>query len=399
MAPIVMRLQAMPVDFRATLCVTGQHREMLDQTLSDFGLVPDYDLNVMTEGQSLSELSARLLGAFSRLLDDLRPDIVLVQGDTTSATMAALAAFYLHVPVGHVEAGLRTGDRYSPFPEEINRRLISRLATWHYAPTQTAYDALLKEGTDAAEILLTGNTVVDAFLQVAHEVGDAPPTPDRMILVTAHRRESFGRPFEELCLALRDLIERNPDVRIVYPVHLNPNVRGPAQTMLSGLLRLKLIEPVAYRELVLLLKSCYIVLTDSGGVQEEAPALGKPVLVLRELTERPEGVAAGTAKMVGMNRAAIVRETERLLRDREAYERMARAVSPYGDGRASERIVGHLASLAPAGWAKTSPAPPGSRVHAAMEPGLRRHDAASYHSDRDGRPRGSVTTRSRRPPR
>lgn len=365
MAPIFARLKAMPEDFRATLCVTGQHREMLDQALSDFGLAPDYDLNVMTEKQSLGDLSASLLMALSRLLDELRPDVVLVQGDTTSATMAALAAFYAHVPVGHVEAGLRTGDRYNPFPEEINRRLISRLSTWHYAPTQTAYDALLKEGTDRDNIFLTGNTVVDALLHVAHEVGEPPVTSDRMILVTAHRRESFGQPFKELCLALRDLVDRNRNVRIVYPVHLNPNVHGPAHTILSGVPRLKLIEPVAYRELVLLLKSCYMALTDSGGIQEEAPALGKPVLVLREMTERPEGVAAGTAKVVGMNRAAIVRETELLLRDREAYDRMARAVSPYGDGRAAERIVGHLANLALPRSATTSPAQPGSRVHSA----------------------------------
>jgi UDP-N-acetylglucosamine 2-epimerase (non-hydrolysing) len=345
LAPVQMALASRPRDFEPVLCVTGQHRQMLDQVMADFGLTANHDLNLMVEGQGLADLSARVLPAVTDVLRSVVPDIMLVQGDTTSAAMGALAAFYERIPVGHVEAGLRTGDRYNPFPEEINRRLISDVATWHYAPTQGAVDALLREGTKADSVLLTGNTVVDALLYISGQVGDTPPSEGRMILVTAHRRESFGPDFESICLALRDIVRRNPDVRIVYPVHLNPNVREPVERILTGEQRVELIEPVGYRELVGLMKESYMILTDSGGIQEEAPVLGKPVLVLRQVTERPEAVAAGAAKVVGTDRETIVKEAELLLNDRAEYERMARAVSPYGDGHAAERIADHLATV------------------------------------------------------
>jgi UDP-N-acetylglucosamine 2-epimerase (non-hydrolysing) len=263
--------------------------------------------------------------------------------------VGALAAFYADIPVGHVEAGLRTGHRRQPFPEEINRRLISSLATWHYAPTQTAVDALLREGIDASRILMTGNTVVDALLYTADRVGDVPDEGQRrLILVTAHRRESIGEPLRELCRALVDIVRRNPDVEVIYPVHLNPRVRAAINPILSGEPRIQLTEPVSYRDLVALMKRSYIVLTDSGGIQEEAPVLGKPVLVLRYVTERPEAVTAGTVRIVGTDRGLIVAETERLLKDQAAYMAMARAVSPYGDGHAAERIIHHLMEHIPA---------------------------------------------------
>jgi UDP-N-acetylglucosamine 2-epimerase (non-hydrolysing) len=345
LAPVQMALASRPRDFEPVLCVTGQHRQMLDQVMADFGLTANHDLNLMVEGQGLADLSAKVLDSVTEVLRSVVPDIMLVQGDTTSAAMGALAAFYERIPVGHVEAGLRTGDRYNPFPEEINRRLISDVATWHYAPTQGAVDALLREGTKADSVLLTGNTVVDALLYISGQVGDTPRSEGRMILVTAHRRESFGPDFESICLALRDLVRRNPDVRIVYPVHLNPNVREPVERILTGEQRVELIEPVGYRELVGLMKESYMILTDSGGIQEEAPVLGKPVLVLRQVTERPEAVAAGAAKVVGTDREKIVKEAELLLNDRAKYERMARAVSPYGDGHAAQRIADHLSTV------------------------------------------------------
>lgn len=345
LAPVHMALSRRRHEFDPVLCVTGQHRQMLDQAMADFGLAADHDLNLMVEGQGLADLSARVLESVTTLLRAVAPDVLLVQGDTTSAAMGALAAFYERIPVGHVEAGLRTGDRYNPFPEEINRRLITDVATWHYAPTQTAVDALAREGVGAGAVILTGNTVVDALLYISGQVGAAPTSEGRMILVTAHRRESFGPDFESICLALRDLVRRNPDVRIVYPVHLNPNVREPVERILAGEQRVDLIEPVGYRELVLLMKQSYMILTDSGGIQEEAPVLGKPVLVLRQVTERPEAVAAGAAKLVGTDRERILREAELLLKDRTEYGRMARSISPYGDGHAAQRIADHLATM------------------------------------------------------
>jgi UDP-N-acetylglucosamine 2-epimerase (non-hydrolysing) len=343
MSPLVLALDRRPELFQRILLSTGQHREMLDQALNDFGLTPDSELALMTSNQSLPALTAAAMTGVARAINELSPDIVLVQGDTTTAMVAALAAFYAGVPVGHVEAGLRTGDRRQPFPEEINRRLISSLATWHYAPTQTAVDALMREGVDPGSILLTGNTVVDALLFMSAHVGDVPSAPGRrLILVTAHRRESIGEPLRELARALVDIVRRNPDVEVVYPIHMNPRVRDAVSPLLGDEPRIQLIEPVSYAELVRLMKRSFIVLTDSGGIQEEAPVLGKPVLVLREVTERPEAVTAGTVRIVGTDRALIVAETERLLHDEAAYSAMARAVSPYGDGAAAERIVNHL---------------------------------------------------------
>jgi UDP-N-acetylglucosamine 2-epimerase (non-hydrolysing) len=296
----------------------------------------------------LPELTAAALRGVSATLESLQPDVVLAQGDTTTVLVSALASFYAQIPMGHVEAGLRTRDRYSPFPEEMNRRLVGSLATLHFAPTQTAVDALLAEGVAAGDVHLTGNTVVDALRAMVQQ----PYTPPaalrslqvdaahkRIILVTAHRRENFGAPFESLCDGLLRLVQRNPDLELVYPVHLNPNVRDPVFRILGGQPRIHLLEPVAYPELVYLLQHCTLVLTDSGGIQEEAPVLGKPVLVMRRETERPEGIAAGTARLVGTDSETIVREAERLLHDPGAYQAMAQAVSPYGDGHAAARIV------------------------------------------------------------
>lgn len=345
LAPVHFELRRRSREFVSMLCLTGQHREMLDRAMEDFGLNADHDLNLMVDGQGLADLTARVVESVTRLLRDVRPDVLLVQGDTTSAAMGALSAFYERIPVGHVEAGLRTGDRYNPFPEEINRRLISAVATWHYAPTATAVDALLREAIAAKSIVMAGNTVVDALLFIASRLEKPVVSEGRLILVTAHRRESFGADFESICHALRDVVHSHPDVRVVYPVHLNPNVREPALRILGGEPRIELMKPVGYRTLVSLMMSAYIVLTDSGGIQEEAPVFGKPVLVLRQVTERPEAVEAGVAKIVGTDRAVIVAETERLLDDPAAYARMARSVSPYGDGHAAERIVEHLAGV------------------------------------------------------
>jgi len=348
MGPVVLALDRRPERFERILLSTGQHREMLDQALEDFGLKPDDDLGLMTADQSLAVLTSAAMTGVARTIDELKPDALLVQGDTTTAMVAALAAFYAGVPVGHVEAGLRTGNRRQPFPEEINRRLISSLASWHYAPTQTAVDALLREATDPASVLLTGNTVVDALRHISAGVGDVSTATDRrLLLVTAHRRENLGEPIQELCLALLDIVRRNPDVEVVYPVHMNPRVRETVFPLLADEPRIQLTDPVSYRDLVTLMKRCYLVLTDSGGIQEEAPIFGKPVLVMRDVTERPEAVTAGTVKIVGTDRALILAETERLLHDAHAYAAMARAVSPYGDGRAAERIIEHLSEKAP----------------------------------------------------
>lgn len=347
MAPVIQTLAAHP-GITSLVCATAQHRTMLDQVLAIFGIEPDIDLDLMQPNQTLPELTAAALQGVSAALASLRPDVVLAQGDTTTVLVAALASFYAQVPMGHVEAGLRTRDRYSPFPEEMNRRLVGSLATVHFAPTQTAVDALLAEGVVASDVYLTGNTVVDALRAIVQQPYDPPPAlralrvaapHKRTILVTAHRRENFGAPFESLCEGLLRLTQRNPDIELVYPVHLNPNVRDPVSRILAGQPRIHLLEPVAYQDLVYLLQHCTLVLTDSGGIQEEAPVLGKPVLVLRRETERPEGIAAGTARLVGTDSETIVRETERLLHDPQAYQTMAQAVSPYGDGHAAARIV------------------------------------------------------------
>jgi len=349
MAPVVQALRAAPSGLEPVVCVTEQHREMLDQVLGFFDLEPDHRLAVMEENQTPSEVAARVLERLPRVLEAERPAAVLVQGDTTTTMAASLAAFHAGIPVGHIEAGLRTGRLDSPFPEEANRRITTQIARWHFAATVQARDNLLREHVPAPAIVVTGNPVVDALQWAVRRLGDRragatlPSDPSRrLLLVTAHRRESFGTPFVELCAALRTVVERNPDVELAYPVHLNPHVQAPVQRALSGHPRIHLLPPVTYAELVDLLRHCHLVLTDSGGIQEEAPALGKPVLVLRDTTERPEGIAAGTARLVGTSRRRIVDETERLLRDPAAYEGMARAHNPYGDGRASERILGVL---------------------------------------------------------
>lgn len=344
MAPVIKEIQRHPEELEGVICVTGQHRNMLDQVLSVFGIKPDIDLNLMQENQTLDSLTARAITATTETLREIKPDLVLVQGDTTTAMVAALAAFYQKIAVGHVEAGLRTRDKYNPFPEEINRQIISVLASYHFAPTKMAATALLKEGIAKENVFLTGNTVVDALNTMVagrseQEIDSSIANGNRRILVTAHRRENFGEPLKNICMALKEIVERNPNVEIVYPVHMNPHVRGPVYGILNNCERIHLRPPVEYHELVDLLHSSYLVLTDSGGIQEEAPAFGKPVLVLREETERPEGIEANVAKLVGTEKDTIVRETELLLNNEMEYFRMARAVSPYGDGYASKRIV------------------------------------------------------------
>ena len=343
LAPVILELEKHPDQIENLVCVTAQHREMLDQVLEWFQIQPNYDLNLMKPDQSLFEFSGRALVDVSKVLQEVQPDVVLVQGDTTTVMMAALAAFYQQIPVGHVEAGLRTRHRYNPFPEEINRRIASILTTLNFAPTERAAAALRAEQTPEEDIFITGNTVVDALLMTLQRPVelelDFRVDGQPMILVTAHRRESFGAPFESLCLALRDLAERNAEVEIVYPVHLNPNVRDPVKRILAEHPRIHLIEPLRYEQFCHLMSKAYFILTDSGGIQEEAPVLGKPTLVMRETTERPEAIEAGTARLVGTDRDRIVDESERLLYDIDAYRTMGKAGSPFGDGHAAERIV------------------------------------------------------------
>lgn len=343
MAPLVRRLSA-DGEFETVTCVTAQHREMLDQVLEWFRIKPDYDLDLMQPNQTLTGITTRALEGVSGVISDTQPDVVLCQGDTTTAMTSALAAFYQRIPVGHVEAGLRTNDIYNPFPEEVNRRLISVLATFNFAPTITARDALIREGIDTASVHVTGNTVIDALQwTVAQpytlEHGVPVSQGERIVLVTAHRRESFGSEFESICFALRDITERHPDVRLIYPVHLNPNVQEPVYRILSGIDRVHLIDPLPYPAFAHLMNKASLVITDSGGLQEEAPALGKPVLVMRRTTERPEAVQAGTARLVGTETADIVGAASTLLEDKSAYNAMANAISPFGDGHASEKIA------------------------------------------------------------
>jgi len=361
MAPVVLRLSELAQaghDVELTTCVTAQHREMLDRTLSIFGIRPDIDLDLMLPGQSLACFATRALEHLDRVIEDVAPQALLVQGDTSTAMAGALAAFYRRVPVGHVEAGLRTGNRYCPFPEEVNRRIISTLATWHFAPTDRAAEALRREGVDGADIHVTGNTSIDALL---HVVASAPPWetdslgPDgRLLLVTAHRRENFGEPLRRICRAVKELARRHPAVSFLFPVHPNPRVRPTVYEALGGVANVVLSEPLRYDEFVGAMKACYLILTDSGGIQEEAAALDKPVLVLRENTERPEAVAAGTARVVGTRADAIVAEVERLLASPDEYLEMAGATNPFGDGSAARRIVDIL--LAP-GPPEDGPAP------------------------------------------
>ncbi|EOI3579239.1 UDP-N-acetylglucosamine 2-epimerase (non-hydrolyzing) [Cronobacter turicensis] len=351
MAPLVHALAQDPA-FDTRVCVTAQHREMLDQVLHLFSIVPDYDLNIMKPGQGLTEITCRILEGLKPILTEFRPDVVLVHGDTTTTIATSLAAFYQRIPVGHVEAGLRTGDLYSPWPEEANRTLTGHLAMYHFAPTELSRQNLLRENIPEARIFVTGNTVIDALIAVRDRVmADEPlrlrletqyPFLDgakKMILVTGHRRESFGEGFEQICRALADIAAQNRDVQIVYPVHLNPNVTEPVNRILGHVENVVLIEPQEYLPFVWLMNHAWLILTDSGGIQEEAPSLGKPVLVMRETTERPEAVEAGTVRLVGTDTQRIVAEVTRLLNDEAAYQAMSHAHNPYGDGQACERIL------------------------------------------------------------
>jgi UDP-N-acetylglucosamine 2-epimerase (non-hydrolysing) len=353
LAPVILALRARP-ELDCRVCVTAQHRQMVDQVLEIFGLVPDVDLDLMRPDQALAGLTARSIEAVDAYLTDDRPDLVLVQGDTTTVLSTALAAFYRKVPLGHVEAGLRTGDLGAPWPEEANRVLTTRLAALHFAPTERSRRNLIAEGVPEARIILTGNTVIDALLMALEMVRATPPAfpglpaaltapgaKGPLVLITGHRRENFGDGFESICKAIRTLALRFPDTAFVYPVHLNPNVREPVRRLLGELDggNVHLIEPLDYLQFIALMDRSTLILTDSGGVQEEAPSLGKPVLVMRETTERPEAVEAGTVRLVGTDEEVIVAETSRLLSDRAAYESMSRAHNPYGDGRAAGRIV------------------------------------------------------------
>nr|WP_255520010.1 UDP-N-acetylglucosamine 2-epimerase (non-hydrolyzing) [Serratia sp. PAMC26656] len=354
MAPLVHAL-AQDEAFESRVCVTAQHREMLDQVLRLFEIVPDYDLNIMKPGQGLSEITCRILEGLKGVLEEFKPDVVLVHGDTTTTLATSLAAFYQRIPVGHVEAGLRTGDLYSPWPEEANRKLTGHLAMYHFAPTENSRQNLLRELLPDDHIFVTGNTVIDALFWVRDRVmGDAAlhdslaqryPFLDaskKLILVTGHRRESFGGGFERICSALAEIARTHPDVQVVYPVHLNPNVSEPVNRILKGIDNIILIDPQDYLPFVYLMANAYMILTDSGGIQEEAPSLGKPVLVMRDTTERPEAVDAGTVRLVGTDVAKIVDAVTRLLTDEKEYHAMSRAHNPYGDGHACQRILAAL---------------------------------------------------------
>jgi len=351
MAPLVKALKS-DFRFKTKICVTAQHREMLDQVLSLFEIKPDYDLNLMKAGQTLNDLTAYILKDIKPVLQEFKPDVVLVHGDTATTFAASLAAYYEQIAVGHVEAGLRTGNIYSPWPEEANRKLTGALATYHFAPTQTSKANLLRENYDQSKVFVTGNTVIDALLMIKNKIESDITLRDRlaqqcsflneekkMILVTGHRRESFGAGFERICEALAITAKNNPDVQIVYPMHLNPNVREPVMRILGQNKNIILIEPQEYLPFVYLMMNAYIILTDSGGIQEEAPSLGKPVLVMRDTTERPEAVVAGTVKLVGTDISKIVTAITTLLSSKVEYERMSIAHNPYGDGNSCELII------------------------------------------------------------
>ncbi|MBB3192214.1 UDP-N-acetylglucosamine 2-epimerase (non-hydrolyzing) [Halomonas cerina] len=356
MAPLALSLAA-DARFEARVCVTGQHREMLDQVLDLFELTPDHDLNIMKPGQDLTDVTTAILQGMKGVLAEVKPDIVLVHGDTATTFATTLAAYYQQIPVGHVEAGLRTGNLYSPWPEEANRKLTGALAELHFAPTERSSQNLLEEGIAPAKVHVTGNTVIDALLEVVAKLEnsgtfqqqfaeqfDFLDADRKLILVTGHRRESFGGGFERICQALHDTAAAHPDTQIVYPVHLNPNVLEPVKRLLSDIDNVHLIEPLDYLPFVYLMNRAHLILTDSGGVQEEAPSLGKPVLVMRDTTERPEAVDAGTVKLVGTDVERIVGEMHTLLTDTAAYEAMSYAHNPYGDGRACQRILELLSS-------------------------------------------------------
>ena len=366
MAPLVKEFQKQPKRVETVVCVTGQHREMLDQVLKLFEITPDYDLNIMKQGQDLYDVTARVLTGMRDVLKEVKPDVVLVHGDTTTSTAAALAAFYQQIPVGHVEAGLRTHNIYSPWPEEMNRLLTGRLATYHFSPTPLSRNNLIKESVDDRNIIITGNTVIDALYWVVDKIKNNKELDNeledilskagydvnrlnngkKLVLITGHRRENFGDGFINMCTAIKDLTVKYPDLDFVYPMHLNPNVRKPIHEVfgenLSGLKNMFFIEPLEYLSFVYLMEKSSIVLTDSGGIQEEAPGLGKPVLVMRDTTERPEALDAGTVKLVGTDYNKIVNEVSSLIDDKAAYEKMSKAVNPYGDGLACGRIVNAL---------------------------------------------------------
>lgn len=366
MAPLVKEFQKQPKRVETVVCVTGQHREMLDQVLKIFDIKPDYDLNIMKQGQDLYDVTARVLTGMRDVLKEVKPDVVLVHGDTTTSTAAALAAFYQQIPVGHVEAGLRTHNIYSPWPEEMNRLLTGRLATYHFSPTPLSRNNLIKESVDDRNIIITGNTVIDALYWVVDKIKNNKELDNeledilskagydvnrlnngkKLVLITGHRRENFGDRFINMCTAIKDLTVKYPDLDFVYPMHLNPNVRKPIHEVfgenLSGLKNMFFIEPLEYLSFVYLMEKSSIVLTDSGGIQEEAPGLGKPVLVMRDTTERPEALDAGTVKLVGTDYNKIVNEVSSLIDDKAAYEKMSKAVNPYGDGLACGRIVNAL---------------------------------------------------------
>ena len=367
MAPLVKAFQMHPEEVETVVCVTGQHREMLDQVLRIFNVVPDYDLNIMKSGQDLYDITSRLVLCRRDVLKEAQPDVVLVHGDTTTSMAAALAAFYLQIPVGHVEAGLRTHNIYSPWPEEMNRQITGRIATFNLSPTAVSRQNLLEEGVSEDKIIVTGNTVIDALHMMVeriksdatlsttlqselksrgYDVGRLADGTRRMVLITGHRRENFGEGFKHICQAIKTLSERYPEVDFVYPMHLNPNVRRPIKEVLGDALtadnNLFFIEPLEYLDFVFLMEKSNIVLTDSGGIQEEAPGLGKPVLVMRDTTERPEALEAGTVKLVGTDYDKIVSHISQLLDSREHYEQMSKAVNPYGDGLACSRIVDHI---------------------------------------------------------
>lgn len=363
MAPLVKEFQKYPEQFKTIVCVTGQHREMLDQVLNIFEITPDYDLNIMKQGQDLYDVTARVLVGMRDVLKDAQPDVVLVHGDTTTSTASALAAFYQQIPVGHVEAGLRTHNIYSPWPEEMNRLITGRIATYHFSPTPLSKENLLKENVAESAITVTGNTVIDALYMVVDKIKKNSTLSDelaallktagydtsrlangkKLVLITGHRRENFGDGFINMCTAIKDLTQKYPDVDFVYPMHLNPNVRKPIHEVfgedLSNLGNMSFIEPLEYLSFVYLMEQSNIVLTDSGGIQEEAPGLGKPVLVMRDTTERPEALEAGTVKLVGTDYNKIVSEVSRLLDDSEYYDAMSKAVNPYGDGLSCGRVV------------------------------------------------------------
>lgn len=357
MAPLALSL-AGDERFEAKVCVTGQHREMLDQVLNLFEIVPDYDLKIMKSGQDLTDVTTTVLQGMKSVLAEFKPDIVLVHGDTATTFATTLAAYYQQIPIAHVEAGLRTGNLYSPWPEEANRKLTGALAALHFAPTDTSRQNLLKEGVDSQTIHVTGNTVIDALLDVVERIKSSASLQQqfhqqfsflgegkRIILVTGHRRENFGDGFEKICQALIETAKAFPDIEIVYPVHLNPNVREPVNRLLVGIKNVHLIEPLDYLPFVYLMDRAYLILSDSGGIQEEAPSLGKPVLVMRDTTERPEAVEAGTVKLVGTEIAAITSNLHTLLTDSNAYTQMSFAHNPYGDGKACERILETLSKI------------------------------------------------------